>query len=306
MPRTLLLAVLAVLAAVRPAAAWNDRGHMMIAAVAWDLLTDAARTRVAGLLALSQYPVDGVNDTATDLSAKAQFMQASTAVDAIKRFRTDYTDDGDAAADAPAPAANRGFDDRYMHKYWHFVDLPFSPDGTPLVPPPPVNVQERITLFRKLLGTDAPDALKAYDLVWLLHLVGDIHQPLHATSRFTQDLPRGDAGGNLVRLTQSPAPKLHAYWDQLPGTSRSVAGALEAAQALPTPDPAQVALMDAAIWAQESLALAQSVAYAPPIGPGAGPYQLDAAYEARAEAAAQQRLALAGARLARLINTELR
>jgi hypothetical protein len=44
----------------------------------------------------------------------------------------------------------------------------------------------------------------------------------------------------------------------------------------------------------------------PPVGPGAGPYQLDAAHKKNARAEAQARVALAGARLANLINANLR
>ena len=40
--------------------------------------------------------------------------------------------------------------------------------------------------------------LASYDLPWLVHLTGDVHQPLHCTSRFTKPQPHGDQGGNLV------------------------------------------------------------------------------------------------------------
>ena len=48
-------------------------------------------------------------------------------------------------------------------------------------------LKTQIVAFRKTLGdSGASDELKSYDLVWLLHLVGDVHQPLHATTRFNQ------------------------------------------------------------------------------------------------------------------------
>jgi hypothetical protein len=40
------------------------------------------------------------------------------------------------------------------------------------------------------------DKLKSYDLPWLLHLVGDVHQPLHSTTRVSATKPDGDNGGN--------------------------------------------------------------------------------------------------------------
>jgi hypothetical protein len=44
--------------------------------------------------------------------------------------------------------------------------------------------------------------LRSFDLVWMLHIVGDLHQPLHATAMFCLDLPaNGDRGGNKVMVT---------------------------------------------------------------------------------------------------------
>jgi len=76
------------------------------------------------------------------------------------------------------------------HKYWHFVDKPFSKDGTTHFPELPIpNAQTQIDAFRAVLASNADDALKSYDLVWLLHLVGDVHQPLHASSRVSRAAP---------------------------------------------------------------------------------------------------------------------
>src|ERR1700730_12872831 len=62
-----------------------------------------------------------------------------------------------------------------------------------------VNVQTQIPMFRSALRatSGASDDVRSYDLVWLIHLVGDVHQPLHTTSRFTHEQPKGDAGGTL-------------------------------------------------------------------------------------------------------------
>jgi len=56
----------------------------------------------------------------------------------------------------------------------------------------------------------------AIALAWLFHLVGDIHQPLHAAQIFTVDYLNGDRGGNeiCVRMTQMGQPMdLHRFWD---------------------------------------------------------------------------------------------
>src|SRR5262245_29429117 len=56
---------------------------------------------------------------------------------------------------------------------------------------------------------------------WILHLIGDVHQPLHVVQRFTKD--NGDRGGNLVRLVGNS--NLHSYWDSRLGSGeRSVSG----------------------------------------------------------------------------------
>jgi len=53
----------------------------------------------------------------------------------------------------------------------------------------------------------------------LIHLVGDIHQPLHAVSRYTKAHPGGDAGGNLFYIKYNNIHNLHALWDAQVGLS---------------------------------------------------------------------------------------
>jgi hypothetical protein len=64
---------------------------------------------------------------------------------------------------------------------------------------------------------------RAIALCWVLHLAGDLHQPLHCTSLVSSRFPPpgGDQGGNrlAVRLQKHPEP-LHAYWDRLLGTNK--------------------------------------------------------------------------------------
>src|ERR1700758_3364100 len=51
-------------------------------------------------------------------------------------------------------------------------------------------------------------------MVWLMHMVGDIHQPLHCLTRVSATHPDGDRGGNLV-LLNGPAKNLHFFWDDV-------------------------------------------------------------------------------------------
>ena len=60
------------------------------------------------------------------------------------------------------------------------------------------------------------DEAKSFALRLLIHYVGDIHQPLHATSRVDENYPSGDRGGNLFTLpSKKTAKNLHAVWDSL-------------------------------------------------------------------------------------------
>jgi hypothetical protein len=280
------IAALVLATLMVPALAWDDQGHMMVAAITYDQLTDKTKARVAELLVLSEYPTNGMNNAGPADQAKAAFMMAATAPDAIKRDRTHFKDDGEDPTNttrAPDPSRNSGFDDKFMHKYWHYIDIPFSSDGTKLVQPPKINAQERIGLFRKTIASDAPDALKAFDLVWLLHLVGDVHQPLHATSRFTHTGTKGDAGGNNVKLCASPCKdELHAFWDDVLGKDETVSAAIIAAGGLPKPDQTQASKSDEMVWVQESFQAAQKWVYVDPIGAGNGPFTLNVAYKADA------------------------
>jgi hypothetical protein len=287
------------------ASAWDSFGHMMVATIAYNDLTPAVRKKVAPLLKLNPDYKLWINGVATANQGKIAFVMAATWPDAIKSEKG-YTNDGEHPTD-PNAAANIGYSDKLMHRYWHFIDEPFSPDGTPLVQPLTPNAQTQIAAFRKTLASaDATAGLKSYDLVWLMHLVGDVHQPLHSTSRFTHDLPQGDSGGNLVMLCAKPCRnELHAYWDDILGTGKSPTAAIKKAATLPAPDPTLATVSDESQWVQDSFHIAEQSVYASPIGVGAGPFTTDAAYKAAAISVADKQIALAGARLANLINTAL-
>src|SRR5580698_3768900 len=190
----------------QPIMAWDSFGHMTVASVAYRKLDAHTRSRVDTLLMVNPYFSDPTkwsalipDGTTAAVRSRYIFMLAATWPDEIKSD-DDYHDDGSHNGDAPdGPDAGRntGFDDFNRHKYWHFVDTPFSQDGTDVssiaIPLPDAKTQ--IGAFRRILNSAAADGLKSYDLAWLLHLVGDVHQPLHATTRISMALPQGDIGG---------------------------------------------------------------------------------------------------------------
>ena len=304
-----LIVVMTCAVICSPAKAWDNFGHMEVAAYAWAKMTPTAQARAAQLLKLNPMYAIWTANIPADQRDRVAFVMAATWPDAIKRS-TDYHSDGADGGDRPPPgpeaSQNIGYADHFMHKYWHFIDLPFSPDNTTLHDPVAPNAQTQIAAFRaKLADAGATDDVQSYDLAWLLHLVGDVHQPLHATSRFTHGQPDGDAGGNGVKIkcgTGCSAPKLHTFWDDVLGTSNAVNDAILAATKLRKPGVQKVAISDEKKWIDESFSAAKDYVYDPPVGDGAGPYTLTKQYKARALRLAKQRVALAGARLANLLN----
>ena len=307
------IAFVACAIASTPAGAWYDFAHMEIAAIAWSKLTPATRARIARLLKLNPMYAAWTKNVPPQDRDQIVFLRAATWPDAIKRVNDYHADgpaDGERAPPGPQASQNIGYADRSLHKYWHFINQPFSPDGAALSGPEAPNVQTQIAAFRaKLSDPTASDDVKSYDLVWLLHLVGDIHQPLHAATRFTRAFPEGDAGGTRVKIQcgeSCSAADLHAFWDGVPGTSEDPYDAITAANRLPEPDPRLAAIADEKAWMKESLEAAEADAYGAPIGDGAGPFALTDDYKSRALAVARQRVALAGARLANLLNAALK
>jgi hypothetical protein len=286
------------LALAAPAAAWNGRGHMIVAAKAWQALSPSSRTAVGRLLRLNpMYKQWTAGVSAADRD-RAAFVRSATWPDDIKSA-PGYVNDHDDAG--PNGARNIGYADCDQHRYWHFKDGPFSTDGTPLEQPREPNAETQIRAFTAALGSPSiSDDVKSYDLVWLIHLLGDVHQPLHAASRFSADAPHGDRGGNSVKVCDPQCGhNLHAAWDDSLGNGGDAQAAVAAAAALPSTPPGSD---DPSVWLSESLDLAKTVAYGPPVGQGTGPFTLSPAYQAQVRQTAQMRASLAGARLAALID----
>src|SRR3569623_2078266 len=308
------LGMVMMLAPAGPARAWDDFGHMQVAAAAYKKLAAKTKTRVDALLKLNPHYGDWIVGAKKRDQPRVAFLRAATWADAIKSDRA-YKDDDQKASTA---GQNIGYADLLRHKYWHFVDRPFSPDGTPLIDAPAPNALTQITLFKETLcSAAASDDLKGYDLVWLLHLVGDVHQPLHTVSRFDRADPLGDRGGNQVKITGNlqppvcagprycpfgPPSELHAFYDDITGSGYCADEVEAAADALPKPSAKKIDISDEARWISEAAELAQASVYVAPIGVGDGPFTVAAAYQRAALALGKQQISLAGGRLANLLN----
>jgi hypothetical protein len=297
-------ALLAVLLAIPALAAWDATGHRTVAEIAWEHMTPRARERAVALLMhgpvladfASLRPAEG---TAAERD-RALFVNAATWPDLVRNRHEPWH--------------------VYTHPTWHYADFYWDvdsgrPHNIPGAGPDSVNAGERVVAFRALLAdSTAADTTRAVALAWLLHLVGDIHQPLHCSSRVTPDdrLPRGDLGGNTFAL--DTGHNLHAYWDEIldraiapdPGED-SIAYATRVARrieriharaSLATP----AASTDVVGWEREGMQVAQAVVYAG-VTRGAAP---SATYQAQALTVAERRIALAGYRLAALLNDALK
>jgi hypothetical protein len=181
-----------------PAVAWDALGHKVIARIAWEHMRPETRAKAIALLKAA--PVDA--DLAEpDLDDRQLFERAATWPDIVR--------------DEAFPARH----EKYHHSNWHYInyfwelDANGQPRAVDRLQPQEVNIVERLHALERSVADPARDAsLRAVDLAWVLHLGGDIHQPLHSSSRVTSTEPEGDRGGGLFKLK---GDDLHWYWDSV-------------------------------------------------------------------------------------------
>ncbi len=297
------------------ALAWNHVGHKAVAGHAYDLLEPGARARVDGLI--RQHPdfakltEGGPADEAARM--RFAFIQAAYWPDTIRGDLRFYDE---AKRDTVPTAVQPGFPDMGQRKNWHYINVAFSTDGTAIQPPPPVNVLSQVQWIAARIGNapkpgDREDPV--YLLPWFVHLVGDVHQPLHCATRYRKGQndpntgkPWSDLGGNTVNVVGSY--NLHAYWDDLLGitdTPAYIEGVIRALAKRPAEGAAE---LDPAKWVDEGAALAQSTVYS--FGNEGGgkenPIDFTGDYRIKARQVALDRAALAGRRLAATLNQKLR
>ena len=286
--------VLCFLAIASPAFAWNPPGHMTVASVAYDQLSPALRERIAFILESHPDFVKWIQTEPTNASghdrARYVFMRASTWPDDIRKSGSPYD-----------------------HPVWHYVDFPLEPPAFPMEEAPAgEDILTASAACEKSLADPSTSALdRAVALSWLVHLVGDVMQPLHAATMISTANPKpaGDKGGNLFFINLGgSAINLHAYWDGLGGTTHEIptliARASDLEKKYPRPTlPELGTATDMRGWALESRQLAIDAAYRRGTLPGSG--QPDAVlpalpgdYASAARTVAERRLALAGYRLA--------
>lgn len=285
---------------VEPASAWNSGGHRLSALIAWEQMDDKTKTAVNELL--RQHPDFGRWQARTREGDErlAAFLEAATWPDEIRRDPRFYSE----GVEEPTPT-QPGFPDMERRQHWHYVDRPLnSVRGRQRVAG---ELDRRLPELAKIVGNPtAPVSARAYALPWLIHLVGDAHQPLHAASRLDVE-GESDRGGNLLEIinpfaarASSSSSNLHRYWDDLPAPVWLRQNRLEAeARLLSQTYLAGSRKNDPEQWIDESWQLARDHAYPP--GDEAVP-TLSVEFHETALAIARRRVTEAGHRLADLLH----
>jgi S1/P1 Nuclease len=309
-----------VLLAAPDAMAWNDTGHMVVALIAHDALSTALQQNAGALL--RKHP-----RFAADFAPKLpRGLRDATAAEQNRwyiAFAATWPDLARHFGHVEAPAARAALVDRYHHGGWHYINLPtyLRPgDARQLNRPMPsmawqrgqsdaeLNlVQALARVSADLCSADAADAERALALCWLLHLLADLHQPLHTTSLYSVGVfANGDRGGNDIAVRG--AGNLHALWDGALGNDRRWRRVVAAA-AQYRAGAAVEPTVDFPAWAREGRDLAARSAYSEAVrdavasAAAAGPVRIsaDASYRRVMYSTAQTQIGRAGARTARVI-----
>jgi hypothetical protein len=282
-----LVVVCLILSTSTTSLGWGPGGHMMVASIAFNRLNPKAKAQVKKLLAIPINPCD--------VTAKSKdFVNAAHWGDDVR--------------------PNLGFE---FAPNLHFADFPFVVDNTPPPNlPEPHNVINALEHYVEVLKTSIDTNEQAEALRFVIHFVGDIHQPLHCATRVDSAHPQGDQGGNLLHISVAGQDtKLHSYWDgglgsfprggppptfTPPALSTIPPAVAIALQGHPDTDP-DLKLDDPfnyQAWAKESRALAEQAAYKD-IAAGQSPTP---AYVTRGLEVVRKRVAFGGYRLAALLN----
>ncbi|MCE7872862.1 hypothetical protein DYH09_21110 [bacterium CPR1] len=289
--RRALGTVALILGLTFPALGWGEQGHRVVGQIALDQLTPRARAQVRALL--------------------------SVGLPTVRRSFNNLP----IACTWPDTVRSGGPLQPYNHPIWHYSSIPFYDGMTARGARTQGELVQALSDNLTILADrNRPRKERARALAWVGHLVGDIHQPLHATTRYTPAQPRGDRGGNLFKIDgpafvnwagqQDRIDNLHSYWDQGCGlfldelTPAQVEQIAREWQATNTRASYGRGLGDGSTlsWRQESYKLAVEVAY-PGIRENQAPSE---AYSRYTQNLCRRRIVSGGYRLAALLNEALR
>ncbi|MCZ6887375.1 MAG: S1/P1 nuclease [Gammaproteobacteria bacterium] len=277
---------------------WNADGHRVVALTAFDLLQPGKAGRLVEILhAHPRFDEDFIALMPGDLEDGVEknrwiVAHAATWPDIARRF------------DHAGLFQREQLARRYNRGRWHYVNYPVYLDpGDVGWAPDPGHQPGQENVVAALVDTHAALAAGgeasgdlALRYCWLLHLVADVHQPLHAAALYDRKrFPRGDRGGNDIAA--GPDENLHYLWDRLLDADGILRG-----KARVTTEFAPET------WARESFELAEQHAYDEAmlraIRANRSTY-VDAAYRTRARTVALPRTRAAALRLAAALDALL-
>jgi len=262
-----LAAILLGLLLHTPAHGWGDKGHRTTAAIAFDAMSATRQQTVAAIL--RQHP-------------RYQQDFAALMPDAV-RLSDDISQGRWLLEQASVwPDLIQGLGDDVRREYnrsrWHYINLLIflqEDDAAALAgqldhnmatefSPP---LRQNLNSVQALRGNlhvwqdeSASDARKAVALCWILHLVGDMHQPLHNVALFSEGyFPTGDRGGNDIDVLSGGQIKtLHWWWDGLPNEMEDLAPTARTQQTIQS-DTVDDAAIDE--WLRHHVRLAEMFVY---------------------------------------------
>jgi hypothetical protein len=259
------------------AAAWNEIGHKAVALIACFELKDAQKMAMYKLL--KSHPHANIQTVAGLAYAKKHI----TGNNFFTADRPNAINEADWAIlraatwpDFVRPPkfpklSQKVIDAHEIFKYHrgeqHFDNRVFAANG--FDGPLPENKGTIFAALNKaekdLMDPSLADADKAIALCWLLHLIGDIHQPLHCVALVSQQFPDGDRGGNSMLIGST---NLHSFWDELLGRAGlpfahldDVAVTIHRAPQWQKDALKELKAKEYQDWANESFELAKAVAY---------------------------------------------
>ena len=284
------------LATARAALAWSRPGHMVTTAIAYRELAARQPDRLRELLdILAAHPDRAPFEVAVDRATGEE-----------KQRRVFYE-----CARWPDDARGTPYD----HPTWHYSARPVErgvtsgKTGQTMVSGA---AGEAFALNLNVLNDPlAPKPDRAVALCWIMHLIGDIHQPLHNAQLFSPSFPTGDRLGSLQFVrerAESDPVTLHWLWDDRVQRSGSVGDVDSTATRIANlPGPAQVEdrsggpVAAFGRWSAESYAIADREVYSTDLrtsaAAGSAPV-VPSRYWASTGATTEERVRLAGLRLA--------
>lgn len=256
MPRLSLVLLAALLLSSQPALAWNGDGHRLVALIAHDAVPPELRRRVAKLLeSHPRFEADLMPSRPAGPAGQGSawlWAEASVWPDQARDL------EGEERA-------------RYHHGSWHWLNFPLAlhPQRQAALDlalaEPPGQIMDAYGELSQVLGDSArPAGERALAVSWLLHLIGDAHQPLHSTALFSDErFPKGDRGGN--RLDLKRGGDLHDLWDDALGGGAPFPSLRQRARALAGHPAARGALPFTSMrsWLLESHGHAEALVYRP-------------------------------------------